>query len=63
MFCKPSKNWAESQVSFLDFSLNIDTVPTNVDTNGEIVSLCKEKLAHNRTIELKLCSTQQFILV
>ena len=62
MFCKQNKNWAEYQVSFLDFSLDIDIVPTNVDTTGEIVSLCKEKLAHNRTIELKLCSTQQFIL-
>ena len=63
MFCKQLKNRDESQVSFLDFSLDTDIVPTNVDTNGGVVSLCKEKLAHNRTIELKLCSTQQFMLV
>ena len=63
MFCKQLKNRDESQVSFLDFSLDKDIVPKNVDTNGGVVSLCKEKLAHNRTIELKLCSTQQFMLV
>ena len=54
MFCKQGKNWDGSRADFLDLSIGI--VLTKDDTNGERVSVCKEMLVHNSTIELKLCS-------
>ena len=53
MFSKQHKNWVGSRSAFLD--LSIDIVLTKDDTNGERVSVYKEKLAHNLTIDLKLC--------
>ena len=61
IFCKQRKNWDGSRAAFLDF--RIDIVLTKDDTNEEIVSVCKEKLVHNSTIENEIDKIFLFLRV
>ena len=53
-FCVQRKNWDGSKAASIDFGINI--VLTKDEANGGRVSLCKEKIVHNCTVELKLCN-------